>query len=104
MSPRSRKRLAPIHPGEVLQAEFLEPLEMSQYRLAKSLSVPARRINEIIHGIRAISADTALRLARFFGTSELFWLNLQAAYDLDVGRDRLGARLAREVVVFAKAS
>ena len=104
MPPKPSKRLAPIHPGEVLDAEFLVPLEMSQYRLAKSLSVPARRINEIVHGTRAISADTALRLARFFGTSELFWLNLQAAYDLDVERDRLGARLAREVAIFAKSS
>ena len=104
MSRKPKKRLAPIHPGEVLQTEFLEPLEMTQYRLAKSLSVPARRINEIVHGTRAISADTALRLGRFFGTSELFWLNLQAAYDLDVERDRLGTRLAREVPVFAKAS
>lgn len=104
MSRKQKKRLAPIHPGEVLQTEFLEPLEMTQYRLAKSLSVPARRINEIVHGTRAISADTALRLGRFFGTSELFWLNLQAAYDLDIERDRLGTRLAREVPVFAKAS
>lgn len=104
MPQKSRKRLSPIHPGEVLQAEFLDPLEMTQYRLAKSLSVPARRINEIVHGTRAISADTALRLARFFGTSELFWLNLQAAYDLDVERDRLGGRLAREVATFSKAS
>jgi len=104
MPRKPTKRLASIHPGEVLQAEFLEPLEMTQYRLAKSLSVPARRINEIIHGTRAISADTALRLARFFGTSELFWLNLQAAYDLDVERDRLGTRLAREVSILAKAS
>ena len=104
MSRKAKKRLAPIHPGEVLLSEFLEPLEMTQYRLAKSLSVPARRINEIVHGTRAISADTALRLGRFFGTSELFWLNLQAAYDLDVERDRLGTRLAREVPLFAKAS
>lgn len=98
------KRLAPVHPGEVLLQEFLEPLEMTQYRLAKSLKVPARRINEIVHGTRAVSADTALRLARFFGTSDRFWLNLQAAYELDVERDRLGARLAREVPVFKKAS
>jgi addiction module HigA family antidote len=103
MAPKTKKRLAPIHPGEVLQEEFLEPLEMTQYRLAKNLSVPARRVNEIVHGTRAISADTALRLARFFGTSELFWLNLQATYDLDIERDRLGTRLAREVSVFAKA-
>lgn len=99
----AKKRLAPIHPGEVLAAEFLEPLGMTQYRLAKSLKVPARRINEIVHGTRAISADTALRLARFFGTSDRFWLNLQAAYDLDVERDRLGSRLERDVPVFRKA-
>ena len=98
------KRLAPVHPGEVLLQEFLEPLAMSQYRLAKSLKVPARRINEIVHGTRAVSADTALRLARFFATSDRFWLNLQAAYDLDVERDRLGARLERDVPVFKKAS
>lgn len=98
-----RKPLAPVHPGEILLEEFLTPLGMSQYRLAKSLSVPARRINEIVHGTRAVSADTALRLARFFGTSERFWLNLQAAYDLDVERDRLGRRLAREVAVLPKA-
>src|SRR5687768_10696754 len=99
-----RKRLAPIHPGEVLAAEFLEPLGLTQYRLAKSLKVPARRINEIVHGTRALSADTALRLARFFGTSDRFWLNLQAAYDLDVERDRLGSRLERDVPIFRKAS
>ena len=104
MPQKPKKRLAPIHPGEVLQADFLDPLGMTQYRLAKSLSVPPRRINEVVHGTRAISADTALRLARFFGTSELFWLNLQAAYDLDIERDRLGSRLAREVRVFSKAS
>src|SRR5437773_12073791 len=100
----NRKSLSPVHPGEVLLEEFLSPLGISQYRLAKGLSVPARRINEIVHGTRAISADTALRLARFFGTSELFWLNLEAAYDLDVERDRLGARLAREVRVLARSS
>ena len=94
-----RKRLPPVHPGEVLLEEFLTPLDLSQYRLAKGLSVPPRRINEIVHGTRAISADTALRLARFFGTSDRFWLNLQAAYDLDVERDRLGDRLEREVAV-----
>jgi addiction module HigA family antidote len=99
----TRKRLAPVHPGEILLEEFLGPLELTQYRLAKSLSVPPRRINEIVHGTRAISADTALRLARFFGTSDRFWLNLQAAYDLDVERDRLGSRLEREVPVFRKA-
>ena len=100
----TKKRLAPIHPGEVLFTEFLEPLGLSQYRLAKDLKVPARRINEIVHGDRAVSADTALRLARFFGTSDRFWLNLQASYDLDIERDRLGTRLEREVPVYAAAS
>lgn len=100
----THKRLEPIHPGEVLLREFLEPLGLTQYRVAKSLKVPARRINEIVHGTRAISADTALRLARFFGTSDRFWLNLQAAYDLDVERDRLGDRLQREIPVFQKAT
>lgn len=104
MSRQKVKRLAPVHPGEILQLEFLEPLGLSQYRLAKELKVPARRINEIVLRKRSVSADTALRLARFFGTSELFWLNLQAAYDLDVERDRLGSRLAREVRAYAKAS
>jgi antitoxin HigA-1 len=99
----TRKRLAPVHPGEILLEEFLVPLELTQYRLAKSLTVPARRINEIVHGTRGVSADTALRLARFFGTSDRFWLNLQVAYDLDIERDRLGARLQREVPVYQKA-
>jgi addiction module HigA family antidote len=99
----TRKRLAPIHPGEVLLEEFLVPLELTQYRLAKSLTVPARRINEIVHGTRGVSADTALRLARFFGTSDRFWLTLQVAYDLDIERDRLGTRLQREVPVYQKA-
>jgi antitoxin HigA-1 len=91
------KKLAPVHAGEILVEEFLVPMKISQYRLAKDISVPARRINEIVHGKRAISADTALRLARYFGTSERFWLNLQAQFDLDVERDRLGNRLDKEV-------
>jgi addiction module HigA family antidote len=91
----------PIHPGEILQEEFLVPLELSQYRLATEISVPARRVNEIVLGKRSISADTALRLARYFGTTERFWLNLQARYDLEVERDRRGARLEREVAVRA---
>jgi antitoxin HigA-1 len=94
-----RRKLDPIHPGEVLQEEFLIPLGISQYRLAKETSVPPRRINEIVHGGRAISADTALRLARYFGTSERFWLNLQARYDLEKEKARLGNRLQREVRV-----
>lgn len=85
--------MAPVHPGEILLEEFLEPLGVSQYKLAKELGVPARRINEIVHGQRRISADTALRLARFFGTSERFWINLQARYDLEVEKDRLGDAL-----------
>ncbi len=97
------KKLRPIHPGEVLLADFLEPLGISQYRLAHGISVPPRRINEIVHGLRAVSADTALRLARFFGTSEEFWLNLQARHDLEVEKDRLGRRLKSEVEVFAAA-
>ncbi len=96
--------MAPIHPGEVLQADFLEPLGVSQYRLAQDISVPARRINEIVHGKRAVSADTALRLARYFGTSERFWLNLQARFDLEQQRDVLGTRLVKEVRVLDRAS
>lgn len=94
------KKLAPVHAGEILLEEFLMPLGISQYRLAKDISVPPRRINEIVHGKRAVSADTALRLARYFGTSDRFWLNLQAQFDLDVERDRLGNRLKNEVVMF----
>lgn len=91
------KKLAPVHPGEILLEEFLVPMGISQYRLAKDVSVPPRRINEIVHGKRAVSANTALRLARYFGTSERFWLNLQAQFDLDIERDRLGHRLNQEV-------
>ena len=90
--------LAPVHPGEVLLKEFLEPLEISQYRLAKDISVSPRRINEIVHGKRSVTADTALRLSRYFGTSDRFWLNLQTSFDLDVERDRLGDRLEAEVL------
>lgn len=95
----ARRKLPPVHPGEILLEEFLRPLGLSQYRLAKEVSVPPRRINEIVRGMRAISADTALRLARYFGTSERFWLNLQARYDLEIEKDRLGKRLEREVQV-----
>src|SRR5436190_10534972 len=99
----AQRKLAPVHPGEILLEEFLSPLGVSQYRLAKETSVPARRINEIVRGLRSISADTALRLARYFGTSERFWLNLQARYDLEVEKDRLGDRLNREVKVLELA-
>ncbi len=81
--------MAPIHPGEILQVEYLEPLGVTQHRLAVAIGVPPRRINEIVHGKRGITADTALRLARYFGTSERFWLNLQSRYELEVQRDRL---------------
>lgn len=91
------KKLPPIHPGEILVEEFLEPMGISQYRLAKDISVPPRRINEIVHGKRSITADTALRLGRFFGMSPQFWLNLQTRYDLEVTEDLLENRLDGEV-------
>jgi addiction module HigA family antidote len=97
----ARSAHPPIHPGEVLLEEFLEPMELSQYRLAKDISVPARRINEIVHGKRGITADTALRLARYFGTTERF---LQTHYDLEIEKRRLRGRLAKEVAVRRKAS
>ena len=98
-----RRKLPPVHPGEILLEEFLNPMGISQYRLAKETSVPPRRINEIVHGTRSISADTALRLARYFGTTERFWLNLQAHFDLELAKDRLGSRLEREVKVLQTA-
>jgi antitoxin HigA-1 len=98
------RKLPPIHPGEILLEEFLKPLGVSQYRLARDVSVPPRRINEIVRGLRAITADTALRLARYFGTTERFWLNLQTRYDIEVQRDRLGDRLGREIRVLARSS
>jgi addiction module HigA family antidote len=98
-----RKRLAPVHPGEILAEDFLKPLALTEYRLAKGLRVPARRINEIVHGKRAVTADTALRLARFFRNSPRFWLNLQTSYDLEVEADRLGTKLARDVEVLKRA-
>ena len=82
--------MSPIHPGEVLMADFLEPLGVTQHHVAISIGVPPRRINEIVHGKRRISADTALRLSKFFGTSERFWMNLQARYDLEIEKDQLG--------------
>jgi antitoxin HigA-1 len=100
----ARRKLPPVHPGEILLEEFLTPLGVSQYRLAKETSVPPRRINEIVRGSRSISANTALRLARYFGTSERFWLNLQTRYDLEMEKDRLGGRLGREVKVLEAAS
>ena len=95
------KKLPPVHPGEILMEEYLEPMGISQYRLAKEISVPPRRINEIVHGKRAITPDTALRLSRFFGTTELFWVNLQTRYDMEIEKDKLAGRLEREVSVYA---
>lgn len=93
----ARKKLQPVHPGEILLKEFLEPMEISQYRLAKDIHVAPRRINEIVLGKRSISADTALRLARYFGTTAELWLNLQNAFDLDVARDAVGDVLEKEI-------
>jgi addiction module HigA family antidote len=94
-----KEKLAPIHPGEILMEEFLKPFGISQYRLAKDIHVPARRINEIVQGKRSISADTALRLSRYFNLSERFWLNLQARYDLEMQKDKLNGRIEAEVKV-----
>jgi addiction module HigA family antidote len=90
-------KLENVHPGDVLQEDFLGPMSISQNRLARDIGVPPRRINEIVHGKRAVTADTAIRLARYFGTSEGFWMGLQADYDLEAARNRLGDRLRREV-------
>ncbi|MFH7243032.1 MAG: HigA family addiction module antitoxin [Spirulina sp.] len=92
------ERLKPVHPGEILLEEFLKPMNLSQNQIALALRVPARRINEIVHGKRRITADTALRLARYFGMSPRFWLGLQMDYDLDVAEDEIGDRLSQEVV------
>lgn len=95
-------KIPPLHPGKVLLEEFLLPMDISQNKLALAIRVPARRINEIVHGRRRITADTALRLARFFGTSAQFWLGLQLDYDLDVAQDELGAQIERDVLVYEK--
>ena len=97
------KKLSPIHPGEILMEEFLKPMGISQYRLAHDISVPPRRINEIVHCARAVTADTALRLGKYFKVSAQFWVNLQAHYDLAVEEDHLGKRLEREVHAFVAA-
>ena len=93
------RKLPPVHPGEILLEEFMKPLGISQNRLARDLHVPPRRINEIVHGLRSISADTALRLTRHFGTTAEFWINLQARYDLEVAKDALADRIKKEVQV-----
>jgi len=95
-----KSEFKPIHPGEILMDEFLKPMKISQYRLAKDISVPPRRINEIVKGLRAISADTALRLGKFFGNSPKFWINLQSHYDLEVESIKLEKILARDVKAF----
>ena len=97
------EKLPPIHPGEILLEEFLKPMGLSQYRLAKDINVSPRRINEIVHGKRNVSADTALRLSRYFGLSERFWMNLQSRYDLEMEKDRLAGRLEEEVQVYTAA-
>jgi len=99
-----KKALHPVHPGEVLLEEFLNPMGLSQNKLAVNIGVPARRINEIVLEKRKISADTALRLGRFFGMSSEFWLGLQSQYDLDIASDALGDRLTREVKEYSKVA
>ncbi len=101
MRPKNRR---PVHPGEVLSEEFLKPLAISQYRLAKDINVPARRINEIVLEKRAISADTALRLSKYFGSTAEFWLNLQARYDLEVQKETIATELKKQVKVFKRAA
>jgi len=98
------KKLEPIHPGEILLEEFLKPMNLSQTRVARNLGVPPRRINEIVLGKRGITADTALRLARYFGMSPEFWLGLQMDYELDIETDRLGNRLTSEITPCQRAS
>jgi len=99
----TKLKLQPIHPGEILEEEFLKPMEITIYKLAKDISVPTRRINEIIQGKRSITPDTALRLSRYFGLSERFWINLQGRYDLEIEKDKLVDRLNKEVRIFAAA-
>ena len=99
-----KKKFDAIHPGEILLEEFLKPMGISQYRLAKDISVPARRINEIVHGKRAISADSALRLSRYFGMSERFLLNLQTQYDIEVQKDKMDKQFKEEVKVLVKSA
>jgi addiction module HigA family antidote len=97
------KKIPPVHPGEILFEEFLKPMGISQYRLAHDINVPPRRINEIVHGKRSITADTALRFGRYFNMSAQFWINLQSHYDLEVELDKLSDRLIREVVIYQAA-
>jgi len=98
------RKIEPVHPGEILLEEFLVPMEISQYRLAKDINVPVRRVNEIVLGKRSITADTALRLSEYFGLSERFWLNLQMKYNLEIEKDKLKGRIKREVKRLSKVS
>lgn len=100
----TKRDLPPVHPGEILLEDFLKPLNISRYRLAKSIGVPQRRIDEICAGKRSVTADTALRLARFFGTDAQSWMNLQAEYDLETAEISLAERIAREVTPFNEAA
>ena len=97
-----KKIMSPIHPGEILMNEFLKPMGITQYRLAKDINVPARRINEIVHGKRAITANTALRLSRYLGTTEQFWMNLQVRYDMELEKDLMGDKLEKEVGIYSR--
>ena len=97
------EKMRPVHPGEILMEEFLTPMGISQYRLSRDISVPPRRINQIVHGTRSVTADTALRLGKYFGVSPQFWMNLQARFDLERERDSLGDRLEQEVQTYAMA-
>jgi len=99
----AKRKFAPVHPGITLSEDFLKPMGITQYRLAKGIHVPPRRVNEIVHGKRAITADTALRLGRFFGMESQFWMNLQSHYELEVARDAIAGKLAREVEVLKAA-
>ena len=103
MAPKTMEPIMePIHPGKILSEEFLVPLNISQYKLSKDISVPPRRINEIVHGKRSITADTALRLSRYFGLSERFWLNLQSRYDLEIEKEKLKGRIEEEVRILER--
>jgi len=97
----TKEKINPIHPGEILMEEFLKPMEISQNKLARAIGVPPRRINEIVLEKRSVSADTALRLAQYFGTSAKFWMGLQSDYDLDIAKDKVGQRIQKEVSVYA---
>ena len=99
----SKRKFPPVHPGAVISEDFLKPMQITQYRLAKGIGVPPRRINEIVQGKRAITADTALRLGKFFGMEAQFWMNLQSHYELEIAKDAIAGKLDREVEVLKAA-